>query len=186
MTGYEKLTAAVMKDCNDRGHCGCFNPDGCNVEHQTIGEYGHGGYKHCLHAYCDQFKWIIDRAKHYAEKTGIPWQEILDSWEAHRHYWYMNYYQECNQPKIGDDRVYVFETLEDLKESIGNKGFRCPKCGRISESAYECTNDGCDWNAYGLFGTLGKGAYVFVKEEVFGQRIFMPVAWEEDAHENDD
>ena len=67
------------------------------------------------HKYCDKFKWVIDRAKHYGEKLGIPWEDILDSWESHRDYWYMNYYQECNQPTILSGNVRVFDTVEDLR-----------------------------------------------------------------------
>jgi hypothetical protein len=39
----------------------------------------------------------------------------------------------------------------------------------------------CDWKVYGLFGHLGKGIFVFVKEKVAGKNIFMPVAWEQGA-----
>lgn len=178
MSGYEKLKEAVMRDCNGRDGCGCFNADGCNVEGNHIGEYGKPGYKRCFHRYCDKFKWAIDRAKHYEEKTGIPWEQILDSWESRRDYWYMNYYQDCNQPEINSDRVRVFDTLEDLKASIGDKGFRCPSCGKISKSPYECTAEGCDWKVYGLFKDLGKGVFVFVKEKIAGETMFMPIAWE--------
>lgn len=184
MSGYEKLKEAVTRDCNGSGpneHCGCFNPDGCNVEGHRIGEYGKPGYKSCFHRYCDKFKWVIDRAKHYEEKTCIPWEQILDSWESRRNYWYMNYYQECNQPEIKSDRVRVFDTLEDLKASIGDKGFRCPSCGKISKSPYECTSEGCDWKVYGLFKDLGKSVFVFVKEKIAGETIFMPIAWEAES-----
>lgn len=46
------------------------------------------------------FNWVIARAKHYAEFTGRPIHEILNEWEAKRDYWWLNYYQECNQPKL--------------------------------------------------------------------------------------
>ena len=55
-------------------------------------------------------KWAVDRAKHYSEKLGIPWEEILNSWESERNYWYMNYYQECRQPRIEGERVQSFMT----------------------------------------------------------------------------
>lgn len=41
----------------------------------------------------------------------------------------------------------------------------------------------CDWNVGGLFGDLGKGVYVFVKYQVRGEKIFMPLAWEEQGTE---
>lgn len=185
MNGYEKLKAAVMRDCNDLNHCGCFNPDGCNRDGAKIGNYGEPGHKNCFHKYCDKFKWIIDRAKMYGEKLGVPWEEILDSWETDRNYWYMNYYQECNQPEIKGDHVRVFDTVDELRTSIGSSGFRCPCCGGISKSPYVCDSgivrsDGkvCDWKVYGLFGDLGKGAFVYCKEQLRGERMFMPITWE--------
>lgn len=186
MDGYEKLKAAVIKDCTDHDGCGCFNPDGCNIEGAKIGKYGEPGYKHCTHRYCNTLKWAVDRAKHYSEKLGIPWEEILNSWESERNYWYMNYYQECRQPRIEGERVRVFDTVEDMMASIGKSGFRCPCCSGISSSPYECDtgivrSDGtvCDWKVYGLFGGLGKDVFVYCKDKVRGEHMFMPVAWEE-------
>lgn len=183
LTGYEKLKTAVERDCNDRDSCGCFNPDGCNVKHQKKGD------KRCFHAYCDKFKWIIDRAKHYAEKLGLKWEDVLNSWEADRSYWYMNYYQDSNQPEIKGDKVRVFDTVEGMLESVGlKKGFRCPRCGGVSKNPYQCTSGLemskgkiCDWKVYGLFGDLGKGVFVYCKDKLIGEYIFMPVAWEIDS-----
>lgn len=130
--------------------------------------------------------WVIDRARHYSEKTGLPVAAILDEWEAKRTYWYQNYYQDGNQPKLDSDHVRVFETKADLLESVGAQSFRCPACRAVTTDAYECNsgakNGGkvCDWKSYGLFGTMGKGAFVFVKASVTGQHIFMPTAWEAD------
>lgn len=185
LTGYEKLQAAVERDCNDRDSCGCFNPDGCNVKNASIGEYGEEGYRRCFHKYCDKFKWTVDRAKHYGEKLGLNWENVLASWEADREYWYMNYYQNCNQPEIKGDSVRIFETVEEMLQSIGEKKFRCPACGGVSTSPYEC-NSGiysheeiCDWKVYGLFGDLGKGVFVYCKDKLKGETIFKPLAWED-------
>lgn len=179
MNGYKKLMESVKRDCNERNSCGCFNPEGCNTENARIGKYGEEGYKSCFHKYCDKFKWVIDRAKHYGEKTGLDWEDILDSWEEDRSYWYMNYYQDCNQPEIKGDKVKVFETVKDMINSIGEKRFRCPSCGGISTDPYKC-NGGCDWKVYGLFGDLGKGVFVYCKDKLKGETIFMPLAWEQD------
>jgi len=163
------LKAAVESDCN-RGE-GCFNPEGCDKS----------GPIKCFHRYCDKFKWVIDRMDHYSQKTGIPPEDLLDRFEEKRDYWYMNYYQESQQPKIDGDsiEVRVFETFEDYRESIGKIGFRCPRCERISNDPVVCDQPGCDWKAYGLFGTLGKGVSVFVKDGIHLANIFKPVAWEE-------
>lgn len=184
-TGYEKLKIAVERDCNEKNSCGCFNPDGCNVLHQRKDG------KSCFHDYCNKFKWVIDRAKHYAEKTGLAWEDILDSWETDRDYWYINYYQDCNQPKIEGDSVRVFDTVEQMLESIGERKFRCPMCGGISTNPYRCDTglnmvkdkrrkpEICDWCAGGLFGTLGKGVTVYCKDKLRAETFFMPVAWEQ-------
>ncbi len=172
MKGYEKLKTAVERDCKVSG---CFNPDGCNS----------AGNSHCTHRYCDQFKWVIDRAKHYGENLGLDWHEVLNSWEATRTYWYMNYYQEYNQPQIAGNKMRVFETVEEMLTSIGKDGFRCAKCDGVTTNPYSC-NSGlemskgtiCDWKVFGLFGDLGKGIYVYCKDKLRGERIFMPIAWE--------
>lgn len=177
MTGYEKLVEAVKKDCNELNHCGCFNPEGCNTPHARIGVYGDPDYKQCFHHYCDKFKWIIDRAKHYADKTGLPWEQILNSWEERRDYWYMNYYQDYNQPKIESENVRVFDSVQDFREAVKDRRFRCPRCKGISTNPYECNAGGCDWKIYGLLPS-SPSAYVFCKDVMAGERIFMPIAWE--------
>jgi len=180
LTGYEKLKAAVEQDCNGRHDgCGCFNPNGCNVPgHKKDG-------KNCFHDYCNKFKWAIDRAKHYGEKLGLDWKDVLNSWESDRDYWYMNYYQDANQPEINSDRVRVFERVEEMLRSIKEKEFRCPACSGITTSPYKCNsgleiNKGkvCDWNVGGLFGDLGKGVFVYCKDKLKGENIFIPIAWE--------
>lgn len=134
--------------------------------------------------YSEKLEWVIARAQHYATATGLDAAAILDVWEQRRSYWYMNYYQDCNFPMIGPG-VRIFETSNALEDSIGVAGFRCPACGGISKNAYECNAGGylgpgkvCDWKVYGLFKDLGKGVFIFVKEKMYGQKIFMPVAWE--------
>ncbi|RKJ35211.1 hypothetical protein D7X33_38515, partial [Butyricicoccus sp. 1XD8-22] len=86
--------------------------------------------------------------------------------------------------KIEGDSVRVFDTIKDLQESVKKDGFRCPSCSQITTDPYKC-NSGhvkngktCGWKIYGLFGDLGKGVYVFVKDQVKLENIFMPVAWE--------
>lgn len=167
--GYKKLKEAVHRDLKSN-EAAIFNPNGCN---KCI--------KYCSHNPCDKFKWIIQRAKHYQIKTGIPYMKLLDIWEQERNYWYQNYYQDCSYPLIIDNKVSIFDTKEDFKKSLNEKGFRCPKCEKESTSPTNCendNNDNCDWSSYGLFGTLGKGTTVFIKDVGVPVEIFMPVAWE--------
>lgn len=185
-SGYESLKAAVERDCNESRSCGCFNPEGCNVPRASIGKYGEDGYKHCFHEYCDKFKWAVDRAKHYGERLNLNWEDILTSWEQDRSYWYMNYYQDSEQPEIKGDKVRTFETVEEMLNKIGEKKFRCPACKGISTSPYRCNSGkeavkgkACDWSVGGLFGDLGEGIFVYCKDKLKGETIFMPVSWEE-------
>lgn len=167
MNGYEKLVEAVKKDCVTYNNC--FNENGCDKEKTN-----------CFHRYCNKFKWIIDRAKHYEEKLGIPWMEILNSWEEDRDYWYMNYYQDCNQPLIESSNVFVFESAEEMRKKVGDK-FICPCCKGISTNPYECNSghkvDGkvCDWKSYGLFQF--NLAFIYCKKERKSTKCFMPVAF---------
>ena len=145
------------------------------------------------HDYRAKLAWIVSRAEHYAEKTGLSAPDILDAWERGRDYWYMNFYQDANQPEIAGDRVRVFGTLDEMRASVGDAGFRCPLCDEVSKDAYACDSgvvvknikdgkDGpCNWKVYGLLGDLGRGVYVFVKSEMRGNRIFKPIAWETEA-----
>lgn len=158
--GYRKLLAAVEKDESS--------------SHKSS------------HDYRAKLAWIVARAHHYAEKTGLTPEAILNAWEAKRDYWYMNYYQESQQPEIKGEKVRVFETVKEMMESIGTKGFRCPNCAGVSKSPYRCDTGipmskdkkPCDWKVYGLFGHMGSGVFVYVKERVCGENLFMPVAWE--------
>ena len=157
--GYKKILAAVERDEEKSPH---------------------------FHDYRGKLNWVIERAKHYSEKTGIPESDILDSWEKGRSYWYMNYYQECNQPRLDSEKGRIFETQDELLQSIGNYGFRCPMCGGVSMSPYKCTSGNemskgqvCDWNVGGLLRDLGKGVFIFVKDKMRGETIYMPLAWEE-------
>ena len=133
----------------------------------------------------NHFSWVIERARHYAEKTGLEAGDILDAWEKDRDYWHVNYYNKANQPLIQNGEVRVFETIEAFKASLGGNGFRCPSCGGISGDPHTCDTGikdkhgkPCDWKSYGLLGTLGKGAYIYIKSNIRGYEIFMPVAWE--------
>lgn len=164
--GYRSLRSAVDRDyAEDRGYQDGRAP---------------------FHDYEAKFTWAIDRAKHYGESLGIDPADILDAWENARGYWYMNYYQDSKMPTIDAKHVRVFDTVDQLKASIAGPRFRCPACNGVSSDAYACDSgvkrDGkpCDWRVDGLLGALGKGAFVYVKERLVGQAIFMPVAWEAD------
>lgn len=121
--------------------------------------------------YCEKYKWAVDRAIHYGEKLNLPWNEILASWEEDRTYWFMNYYQECEQPRIDSKDVFVFESVKEMQEKCGSE-FICPSCGSITADPYECTN--CHWKSYGLLKS--NLAFLYCKKERKWTSCFMPKA----------
>lgn len=135
-------------------------------------------------------KYLRSKLEEYSKSLEISQEEILKSWEKDRSYSAINYYQECNQPCIKSDKAKVFETVKDMLKAIDKREFRCPSCGGISSSPYEC-NSGlemakgkiCDWKVYGLFGDLSKGVFVYCKDKLKGETIFMPTTWENNQFE---
>lgn len=133
-----------------------------------------------MHNYQEKLSWIVAQAELYAEIAGIEAADILDCWEKNRNYWYMNYYQESEQPSLEGGAVRIFDDVAAAKESIRDSGYRCPSCGGVSLNPYECKADNdCNWKSYGFFKTMGGGAYIFLKDKMLVEEIFMPVAWEE-------
>ena len=122
----------------------------------------------------------------YSKNLGLPEADILAALEARRNYSAVNYYQAANFPLL--EGIKVFETQAELRAAIPLMKFRCPACEGISTDPYTC-NSGeiksgkvCDWKAWGLFRTVGKG-FRFTIKEGFLERpkvdeIFMPVDFE--------
>ena len=162
--GIESLRADVLRDANS--------------EPKFSRNKNHNGAEDCPCAYCRHFRWALDRAAYYAEKLGTTVEAVMEAWETDRSYWYMNYYQDSNQPLIEGDDVRVFDTPEDFRKAV-TKEFRCPRCGKVSTDPQECTQTDCDWKAYGLLRTLGKGVTVLSRNPIAKVHIFMPVAWEQ-------
>ena len=82
------------------------------------------------------FQWVISRAKHYSHHTGESVEAILNKWEGARNYWWLNFYQDCRQPKF----------CSGAMKKLGTAGFRkqLKKSGRspagIKESMQRFTN----------------------------------------------
>lgn len=143
----------------------CFNTSGCNKQN----------HKCRKDVYCQQFKWIIDRAKHYSHVTGIEISKILNAWEENRSFWFANYYQDSSQPKLNvkDNNILIFNSTEEAKNKFLESGFICPSCGGETITPYECK--GCGWKVYGLLQT-GKEYYWFFKDKCRGEKIFPPAS----------
>jgi hypothetical protein len=184
--GLESFKASVQKDCEQ--YTNCFSENGCTKERyiylpEDNPKLIEMGFKtkcvmntKCSHDYCGKYKWVLERAKHYSEKTGKTVEEIMESWENDRGYWYMNYYQDCNQPLINSESVIEYDSwISALKEKYGEDSkkwkFKCPSCGNeqsiedfLSHNIEEPENKvyyncigryvsgiGCDWTLGGLF-----------------------------------
>lgn len=77
--GYKSLKSAYIKDVQDAAK-----------------------QKHPMRDKSDflkKFNWVINRAKHYSHVTGKTIDSVLNEWEEARTCWWLNYYQDCNQPK---------------------------------------------------------------------------------------
>jgi hypothetical protein len=183
--GIESFKAAVLKDTQQYNNC--FNENGCDHEfyrmvpetNQRLIDMGSKemciSVSKCSHKYCNKYKWVLDRAAHYAEKTGKTIDEIMQVWETDRSYWYMNYYQECNQPLLTGDNVMMYhDWVSELKKRFGNDSkqwaFVCPACGNTQtiqdfidlkienpqdKVFFSCIGrytitKGCDWTLGGL------------------------------------
>lgn len=185
--GLESFKAAVMKDCAQSENC--FSENGCTqVRYLHLPETNPSfiamGFKtkcvsntKCMHDYCGKYKWVLDRAAHYAEKTGKTVDEVMELWENDRTYWYMNYYQDCNQPLLDNtEKVIVYEDwINQLKAKFGDDAktwaFKCPHCGNVQTAQdfidhghadqkdnvyFNCIGryvpgKGCNWTLGGLF-----------------------------------
>lgn len=179
--GYVSLRKDVMRDIADsyrsemfyrRDHQPrpCFNPVSCSK-------------KECDQRHrerCMEFRWVIDRAKHYSHYLDVPVETIIEKWENNRNYWYVNYYQDSNFPKLTRYDVKVFETTAELKHYIETHKYRCSRCGGITTNPLAC-NSGvmvgpgkkCNWLTYGLF--RADGIFVVDKEECHPVLIFKPI-----------
>ena len=136
--------------------------------------------------YREKLRWVLNRARHYSEKTGPSPEAFLDCWERNRTFWYMNYYQDANQPRLDAEHVTVFSTVDDILAAVGRNGFRCPNCQGVSRDPSACDSGLqvevsagrtgiCNWKSYGL---LQGPVFVFCVEKMQGQHIFLPVAWD--------
>lgn len=125
---------------------------------------------------------VVGISLHYSKVLGYTQQEVLQALEDKRKYWSANYYRF---PRI-NSRVIIYNTLEDYHKDCPSGKFICPACNSISTSCDVC-NSGkdmspgkkCDWKAFGLFGTMGKGYKFIIKDEFLEEphvyNIFMPI-----------
>lgn len=101
-------------------------------------------YYHCLERepgrkeeWRQKYEWALARAQQYADALGTDRETVLAAWEEDRDYWYVNYYQESNQPDLtGEIGVVTLAEWRAEGEQLYGKEqldwrFRCPACGHV-------------------------------------------------------
>ncbi|MCG6228103.1 hypothetical protein [Vibrio furnissii] len=73
-----------------------------------------------------RFQWVVNRCVHYAHALNKkPW-DVLDEWESKRDYWWLNYYQGSNQPKIRPESISQKPMhIRGIKKLYKNARFPC-------------------------------------------------------------
>lgn len=115
-------------------------------------------------------QFLEHKIEEYAKGLNLPKGKLLQAIEENRNYCAVNFYQECNFPKLSN--VLIFSTRQDLWKKFSSGKYICPRCDHITTDPYECNSGAlmenkkvCDWKSYGLFGTLGKGINVIVLDD---------------------
>lgn len=84
-----------------------------------------------------QMQWVLDRAQQYADACGVDREVVLEQWETDRTYWWVNYYQDANQPDLSKyGSVVTLEKWMEEGERLYGKDrldwkFKCPACGHV-------------------------------------------------------
>lgn len=60
------------------------------------------------------FQWVINRAKHYAERKNQSIEQVLNTWERGRTYWWLSYYQDGNMPKLPSGKPRNVKPMGDV------------------------------------------------------------------------
>lgn len=114
---------------------------------------------------------ILEEARENANEACAKWEGLYYELENRRHF-VTEYCPHC-------------DTESTLMWSVEEHGYEiyCPVCGKkimLCSDSGVIRSDGkvCDWKVYGLLGDLGKGVFVYCKEKLHGERMFMPIAWE--------
>ena len=86
-----------------------------------------------------KLQWILDRASAYASACNCTRDDVLKAWETKRNYWWINFYQDCNQPdpaRMKGTPIVLYANW--LKEGTRLYGpdmldwrLKCPACGHV-------------------------------------------------------
>lgn len=84
----------------------------------------------------EKLDWALERASQYANALNVDRETVLEAWESDRDYWYVNYYQESNQPSLENKNVVMMAEWEAEGERLYGKDhldwkFKCPACGNV-------------------------------------------------------
>ncbi len=143
-----------------------------------------------------KLKWVLERADQYAKACNTTREKILEAWETKRTYWWVNFYQGCNQPNLEEHGttpvVMVKDWLKEAQERFGKEPldwkFACPCCGHVQSlrefneaglnphKAYTCCASrfglgGKDTCKYTTGGLIRLGRYV-ISEDFIPTLVF--------------
>lgn len=156
--------------------------------------------------YRRKMEWALERAQQYADRLGTDRETVLEAWEYDRDYWYMNYYQESNQPSLdGNASVATFDDWEQEGQRLYGADrlawrFRCPACGNVQTMrqfkdaglvpnlAYlHCASrhglggsKTCKWTIFGLLRAVGR----YVIDASYCPRLIFEFADKEEKKED--
>lgn len=145
--------------------------------------YGGWGGKEGEKRVLEVLIFISERIPQYAKVVGKTDLDFLILYANARRVNYNNWFSDTYLPDL--DTVFVFDTIDDFKTKFPSGKYICPSCEGESTDFQTCnsglrnTGQKCNWRSYGLFGTLGKGIKIYIKDMVtdFPKpiEIFMPI-----------
>ena len=126
-----------------------------------------------------KLKWVLERADQYAKACNTTRDRILEAWETKRTYWWINFYQECNQPNLEEHGttpvVMVKDWLKEAQERFGKEPldwkFACPCCKAYTCCASRFGLGGKDNCKYTTSGLIRLGRYV-ISEDFIPTLVF--------------
>lgn len=144
-----------------------------------------------------RFDWAVARAQQYADYCHTTREKVLEAWEEVRDYWFVNFYQDSNQPDLSKGNVqsiddWVAEGRRLYGEDKMDWKFKCPMCGHVQTArefkeagkepylAYQnCASrhglggrPDCKWTVGGLFRIGGR----YVIDEKFVPHLIFDFA----------
>jgi len=115
-------------------------------------------------------KFISERIPQYSNIIGKSDLEFLTTYAKARRVNYTNWFNDSYLPDLSN--VIILDTIQSFRDKFPSGKYICPCCDGETTDYQECNSgievDGrkCNWKVYGLFGDLGKGVRVIIKDKM--------------------